>query len=161
MSGFTATGLVNGESTLVLSGVTASGATGTNVATYTNTVTGTDSNYNLNLVNGSLVIGKAGLVVTADNKTRIYGDANPTLTYTVTGYVNGEGASTHSGAPTLATTAGLTSNVGNVTITAAANNLTSSNYSLTYANGTLAHPPAAFTVPRLFNPLEPAQEKKS
>ena len=45
--------------------MTASGATGTNAATYINTVTGTDSNYNLTLVNGSLVIGKAGLVVGA------------------------------------------------------------------------------------------------
>jgi hypothetical protein len=107
-------------------------------------VSGTDSNYNLTLVNGSLVIGKAGLVVTADNKTRIYGDTNPALTYTVTGYVNGEGASAHSGAPTLATTASLTSNVGYVAITAAANNLNASNYNFTYASGTLAITPRCF-----------------
>ena len=142
VSGYTATGLLNGQTTSVLSGVNASGATGTNAATYTNTVSGTDSNYNLTLVSGSLVIGKAGLVVTADNKTRIYGDVNPALTYTVTGYVNGEGASTHSGAPTIATAASVTSIVGNVAITAAANNLTSSNYSFSYANGTLTIDPA-------------------
>jgi hypothetical protein len=109
-------------------------------------VTGTDSNYNLTLVNGSLVIGKAGLVVTADNKTRIYGDANPSLTYTVTGFVNSETSSVISGAPTIATAANLTSNVGNVAITAAANNLTASNYSFTYASGALAITPAALTV---------------
>jgi hypothetical protein len=146
VSGFTAAGLVNGETTTVLTGVTASGATGTNAATYTNTVTGTDNNYNLTFVNGSLVIGKAGLVVTADNKTRIYGDANPALTYTVTGYVNGENSATHNGSPTIATTAGLTSNVGNVAITATANNLTANNYSFSYANGSLAITPAALTV---------------
>jgi hypothetical protein len=93
-----------------------------------------------------LVIGKAGLVVTADNKTRIYGDANPSLTYTVTGFVNSETSSVLSGSPTIATTAGLTSNVGTVAITAAANNLTASNYSFTYANGSLTITPAALTV---------------
>jgi hypothetical protein len=138
VTGFTATGLVNGETTSVLTGVTASGATGVNVASYTNTVTGTDSNYNLTLINGSLAIAKAGLVVTADNKTRIYGDANPALTYTVTGYVNGENGSVHSGTPALSTTASLTSKVGSIPIVASANNLTADNYSFSYANAAMA-----------------------
>jgi hypothetical protein len=146
VSGFNVTGLVNGETTALLTNVAATGATGTNAATYTNTITGTDSNYNLTLVNGSLVIGKAGLVVTADNKTRIYGDANPTLTYTVTGYVNGENSSVHSGAPTLATPASLASSVGNVAITAAANNLAANNYNFTYASGEMRINPRPINV---------------
>ena len=137
VNGFTASGLVNGETTAVLTSVTAGGATGTNAGTYTNAVSGTAANYNLTFVNGSLVIGKASLLVTADNKSRVYGDANPTLTYTVTGYVNGEGASAYSGSPTLTTAADLASNVGNLVITAAANNMSAANYDFRYANGVM------------------------
>jgi hypothetical protein len=96
------------------------------------------SNYNIIYTNGGLSIGKAGLVVTADNKTRIYGNANPTLTYTVSGYVNGEGASVLSGSPALTTSANTTSNIGNETITAAASSLTTNNYSFTFVNGLMA-----------------------
>ena len=53
--GFTATGLVGGETVSVLAGVTANGA-GINAGTYTTTATGSDSNYNLTFINGSLVI---------------------------------------------------------------------------------------------------------
>jgi hypothetical protein len=146
VSGFAAKGLLNGETISVLTGVTASSATGTNAATYTHTVTGADSNYNLTLVNGELVIGKAGLVVTADNKTRVYGDANPSLTFTVTGFVNNETSLVISGSPSLATTAGLESNVGNVAITAAAKNLTANNYNFTYANGVMDIKPRPINV---------------
>jgi hypothetical protein len=100
-------------------------------------VTGTDSNYNLTLVNGALVIGKAGLVVTADNKTRVYGSANPSLTYTLTGFVNSETASVISGAPTLTTNANTSSGVGNIPITATVGNFSAANYSFTAANGSL------------------------
>ena len=85
-------------------------------------------------------------MVTADNKTRIYGDANPALTYTVTGYVNGENTSVHSGSPTLATPASFTSNVGKVAITAAANNLTANNYNFTYASGEMQINPRPINV---------------
>jgi hypothetical protein len=146
VSGFTASGLVNGETAAVLTGVSAPGVTGTNAGTYTNAVTGTDSNYNLTFVDGSLVIGKANLVVTADNKTRAYGDANPALTYTVTGYLGSDNGSVITGAPTLATAANLTTNVGNMPITAAANNLNATNYNFTYANGTMAITPASLSV---------------
>src|SRR2546426_10184903 len=41
-----------------------------------------------NFVNGQLTITKAHLTVTADNQSRVYGAANPTLTYTLSGFVN-------------------------------------------------------------------------
>ncbi|RZG77644.1 YDG domain-containing protein, partial [Acinetobacter sp. WCHAc060025] len=57
-SGFTASGLVNGETEAVLTGVTAS-VTGKNAGNYTNTASGTDKNYELKFVDGSLSIAKA------------------------------------------------------------------------------------------------------
>ena len=38
------------------------------------------ANYTVTLVNGSLSITKAALTITADDKTKVYGDANPALT---------------------------------------------------------------------------------
>ncbi|HEX5382256.1 MAG TPA: YDG domain-containing protein, partial [Acinetobacter sp.] len=58
VSGFTASGLVNGETASVLTGVTAS-VTGKNAGSYTNTATGTDNNYDLSFVDGALNIAKA------------------------------------------------------------------------------------------------------
>jgi MBG domain (YGX type) len=48
-----------------------------------------------NLISGSVDLdnfGKAHLTVTADGKTRLYGEANPAFTSTINGYVNGENA---------------------------------------------------------------------
>ena len=45
---------MGGETASVLTGVTASGASAKNAGTYANTVTGTDANYTLTLVNGAL-----------------------------------------------------------------------------------------------------------
>src|SRR6266576_3747042 len=41
-------------------------------------------------VNGTLHITKVHLTVTADDKSRAYGAANPTFTATITGFVNGD-----------------------------------------------------------------------
>ena len=42
----------------------------------------------------SQVVNKAALTVTADNKTRVYGAANPAFTATITGFKNGENLAT-------------------------------------------------------------------
>ena len=67
------------------------------------------SNYALNYTGANLTVGQRALTVTADAKSRAYGDANPALTYQVggSGLVNGD---TLSGA--LATSATAASNVG-------------------------------------------------
>ena len=70
-TGFTAKGLVNGETESVLSNVSAS-VTGKDAGTYSNTATGTDSNYDLSFVDGSLNITKAKINqvngITANNR---------------------------------------------------------------------------------------------
>jgi hypothetical protein len=144
--GFTASGLLNGETVGVLTGLRSSGATGVNVGKYTNALTGSDSNYNLTLVDGSLEIGKAELVVVADNKTRVYGDANPTLTYSVKGLLGNDNAAVLNSAPVLTTTANLSSSVGSWSISVTANNLTSTNYNVSSEKGEMNITPRPITV---------------
>jgi hypothetical protein len=88
VSGFSATGLVNNQAASVLTGVSASGS-GTNAGSYNVIATGTDSNYNLTLNNGTLNIGKANVSVTG--MAAASRDYNGTDIATLTGgTVNGE-----------------------------------------------------------------------
>lgn len=64
VTGFTASGLVNGETIAVLDGVITSGGSGTNAGSYAHTASGTDENYNLTFNNGVLVIARADASVT-------------------------------------------------------------------------------------------------
>ena len=104
-------------------------------------------------------INAATLLVTADSgKTMVYGASSlPMLTDTITGYVNGENATSAgvTGSATLGTNAtvyngtpGSGSAVGSYTTTAAANNLAAPNYIFSYANtvGGLTVTPAVLTV---------------
>ncbi|HUS16665.1 MAG TPA: MBG domain-containing protein, partial [Chloroflexia bacterium] len=106
------------------------------------------SNYAVTLINGTLTIAKAVLTVTADNKSRIYGDANPAFTASYSGFKNGEtlASSGVSGDPALATPAVATSNVGTHPITAALGGLSAGNYSFSFAPGTLTITKALLTV---------------
>ncbi len=142
VSGFTASGLVNGETESVLTGVSASGA-GTNAGTYTSTASGSDSNYNLTFASGTLAIAKAPLTVTANNQQRGYGDANPTFTQTVTGFVNGETSNVVIGTATGTSTADIHTGVGSSAITANATGLLATNYGFsTMVNGVLTIGPS-------------------
>ncbi|MCX7242012.1 MAG: MBG domain-containing protein [Burkholderiales bacterium] len=152
----TISGFVNGE-VLATSGVTgtatgsstASATTGAGSATITASSTGLSAaNYDFtNLVNGSLTISQRPITVTADGKSKTYGDANPALTYTVAadgvgssrGLVHGD---TLSGAPSTAATA--SSGVGSYSISASA--LSNGNYLITANDGTLTINKAHLTV---------------
>src|SRR6185295_6559391 len=99
-------------------------------------------NYALNYASADLTVTQRALTITADAKSRAYGDANPALTYQVSGagLVNGD---TLSGA--LATSATTASNVGAYGInqgTLAA----SGNYALNYASADLTVTQRALTV---------------
>jgi autotransporter-associated beta strand protein len=145
---FTSSGLVNSETissvtiTDTNNGRLATAAAGGTYALTPSLATGgtfSASNYNITYTAGALTVNKATLTVTADNKARVYGDNNPTLTYSITGYVNSENATSASitGAPTISTTATAASNVNSYTITSVANNLAAANYQFSYADGTL------------------------
>src|SRR2546426_9252769 len=90
-------------------------------------------------VDGQLTMTKAHLTVTADNQSRVYGAANPTLTYTLSGFVNGENTTSAgvTGAPTLSTTATTASSVAGspypITVVNAGT-LSAANYDFPVAN---------------------------
>ena len=134
------------------SGVTLSSAgalSGTPTASGTFTITITASNgIGTNATQSfTLTVNKVQLTVTASAASRTYGAANPTFTYTMTGFVNGDTQATATtGAPSLTTTATTSSAVGSYTITAAAGSLASTNYTFTYANGTLTVSVAPLTI---------------
>ncbi|HEX3483595.1 MAG TPA: MBG domain-containing protein [Micropepsaceae bacterium] len=88
------------------------------------------------------------LTVTADSKTRAYGDANPALTATITGLVGNDAlANAVTGQPALSTNAGIGSNIGDYAILAGPGSLASDfNYGFQFANGNLHIDPAALTV---------------
>ncbi|HBA72260.1 MAG TPA: hypothetical protein DCZ63_08760 [Geobacter sp.] len=77
------------------------------------------------------------LTVTANNLSKMLNTDNPTLTYTVTGFVNGETTAVLTGAPVLSTTAVTNSPLGSYPITITAGTLTAGNYNFSFVNGTL------------------------
>jgi hypothetical protein len=137
-----------GQDTNILSGspvLQTSATTNSAVGTYDITVqAGTlavsDTNYSFVFTNGTLTVTQAVLAVKADDKTRIYGSTNPIFTFTVTGFVNGQGTNILNGSPILTTTADTNSSVGQYAISAAQGTLsaTDTNYGFVFSNGVLA-----------------------
>jgi hypothetical protein len=98
----------------------------------------TAANYTFTFVAGTLTVTEPVLTVTASNLSMLYGAAIPTLTYTMTGFVNGDTQATAtSGAPVLATTATPSSIVGSYPISAAVGSLAATNYTFSFVAGTL------------------------
>ncbi len=86
-------------------------------------------------VDQTLTVTKAPLVITAVDKTKIFGQADPVFTVTYSGFVNGETNTNLTTQPTITTTATLTSIPGDYPIIPAG--AVSSNYSFTYVNAVL------------------------
>jgi tetrahydromethanopterin S-methyltransferase subunit B len=85
-----------------------------------------------------VVVSQATLTVTANNLTKPYGAANPTLTYTVTGFATGDTqSSATTGAAKLTTSATLNSQPGTYPIAATAGTLKAANYTFNLVNGVL------------------------
>lgn len=130
---------VDGQ-TLNFPGVSASGS-GTNAGTHNVTFTGVTLNLTTdntgqyvvtNIVDGTLTINPTEAIVTADNKTKTYGDTDPELTVTVTGMVNSESTDLISYSISRATG----NNVGDYVITPTGET-TQGNYTVNYETGTL------------------------
>lgn len=90
-------------------------------------------------------VTKAPLTLTAEPQARTYGEANPALTYAVSGFRNGDDASALSGAPALTTPADARSNVGTYPIDLEAGTLAARNYAFTFNDNTLTVTKAVLT----------------
>lgn len=88
-------------------------------------------------VTQSFTAAKAPLTVTADNATMVFGGPFPSFTYTITGFVNQDGAGNIAGSAFETTTATATSPPGTYPITFSTEGFSSSNYTFTYVSGTL------------------------
>ena len=143
-SGLAVSYTVTGPATVSGSTLTVSGA---GMVSVTANQTGNNTYAAAPSVTQSFAVAKAGLTVTATSVSRTYGAANPTLTYTLVGFVNSDTQATATtGAPTETTTATMTSAVGSYPITIAAGTLAAPNYTFSFANGTLTVSPAPLTL---------------
>lgn len=86
-----------------------------------------------------LTINKAPLTIKADNKSKLVGQANPSLTIAYTGFVYNENSAILTTQPAINTTATAASPVGNYPIIVAG--ATAANYTITHGNGTLTIDP--------------------
>lgn len=127
-------------------GTRAFAGTPTMVGTNSVTVTATDNGSPALSTNDvfDIVIAKAPLTATADNNSRPYGQANPPLTFSYSGFVLGESESVLDTPPLAGTTATTASPVGPYPITLSGG--ADGHYSFNYVNGTLNITPAPLTV---------------
>lgn len=100
-------------------------------------------NFDISYGIGTLTITKAPLTITADNKSRFYGSANPTLTMSYSGFVNGDTPASIV-APVISTTATTSSVAGSYVIKV--NGGSAVNYTLTKVYGTLTVKKVVLTV---------------
>jgi hypothetical protein len=147
---YTLAGFVNGETSSVVSGapamttaVTASSPVGSYpISVKPGTMVAPNYLIQPNAQQGVLVVLKAFLTLAANDLTISQGSAIPPLTFTLTGFANGDtAAATITGAPKLATSATTKSKPGTYPITISAGSLTAKNYGFTPVNGTLTITP--------------------
>ena len=112
--------------------ITASNAAGTGL-----------TNYNITYIDGTLSIDPALLEVAADDHNKTYGDADPTLSFTISGLQNGETSGDILNG-LLDRDSG--ENVGDYDIEQGTLTLVSDNYTLDFEDGTLTITPATLFV---------------
>ncbi|MFT3745152.1 MAG: Ig-like domain repeat protein [Pyrinomonadaceae bacterium] len=131
---------VTGSPLLTTTAVPSSPVNGSPYAITAGVGTLQSANYSFpTFVNGTLTITAAQLTVTADNQTRVFGTANPALTFQIADFQNGETFATSgvTGTPAISTTATTASSPGTYPITVAAGSLSAPNYTFAFVNGTL------------------------
>ncbi|CAO3429269.1 MBG domain-containing protein [Azospirillum doebereinerae] len=143
-------GFVNGETSAVLGGTLVYGGTAqgaVNAGSYSFTVSGLSSgNYAIGYAAGTLTVNKAALTVTANDAAKTYDglayDGGTGIRYS--GFVNGETSAVLGGTLAYGGTAPGAVNAGSYSFTASG--LSSGNYDIGYAAGTLTVNKAALTV---------------
>ncbi|WP_460490202.1 MBG domain-containing protein, partial [Belliella aquatica] len=130
---FTYVGLVNGDTKVVTEpSITTTATVSSGVGTYPITLTGGfDPNYDISLEDGVLEVTKASLTITVDDKDKVYGSENPSLTFTYVGLVNGDTKVVTE--PSITTTATVSSGVGTYPIILTGGS--DANYDITLVSG--------------------------
>jgi hypothetical protein len=129
-------GFVNGDSASIVSGapVMSTAVTSSSPAGYykIDIEVGTLSapNYTFIAWTGQYQVYRAPITLTANSVTMAQGSAVPPLTYTLTGFVNGDTASAVTGVPLLTTTATSTSPPGTYPIVVYKENMLAANYAV-------------------------------
>ena len=115
---------------------------------------GDSANFLANSSNSlNFTVNQAPLTVTATSPPPIiYGQPIPALTYTITGFVNGDTNSVITGTAVLTTTATSTSQPGDYPITFSTKTLAATNYSFNYVDGTLTITPVGAAPPPIISP---------
>jgi len=101
----------------------------------------------------AIIVFVAPLTVTAKSVSVPYGAPIPALTYTVTGFVNGDTTAALTGAPAESTTATSASLPGNYPIALVKNTLAAANYDFKLVNGTLTVTPLGTVATPTFTPV--------
>lgn len=139
----TITGFVNNETVSVLTGTTTCAtnvAQNANVGLYPDANTCSQAlsatNYDISYVPGDLTITGFVLTVTASNTEKNYGESNPPVTYTITGFQGTDNISVVNGTTSCGTVGGP--NAGTYTgANTCSQTLSATNYSFVYVPGTL------------------------
>ena len=142
---YTITGFVSGNEEGDLdTGVSISRVSGENAGMYTVTPSGAaDTNYSVSFVTTTFSITKAPLTVTATSGiSKVYGAIDPALTYTITGYVNGNTEGVLDTGVSISRVSGENAGMYTVTPSGAAD----SNYSISFVTTTFSITKAPLTV---------------
>ena len=142
--GFSISGFVNGDSSASVRGqpIFMTAATSTSgVGTYPLTMAQgsmTAANYNFQFVPGTITMTPGTLTVAATNMNISYGSAVPALSYTISGFSNGDqAAQAVSGAAAVSTNYAPGAGTGSYAISVAAGTLVARNYRFVFQPGTL------------------------
>ncbi len=95
----------------------------------------TSTNYAITFADGTLSITAKALTITTVNSTKVYGEANPDFAASYDGFVTGDDEDDLGGSLAFATSADASSAIGDYAVTPSG--LTSTNYAITFADGTL------------------------
>ncbi len=133
-------GFVNGDNASLVSGPlswSCPAQTNSPVGIYPISASGQSApNYSIQYLPGNLTVGPAPLVVQANDASRAYGLANPIFSASFVGLVNDQDGTALEGTLLFTTSAQTNSPVGSYPIVPSG--LSSTNYTLTYSNGTLS-----------------------
>jgi filamentous hemagglutinin family protein len=126
------------DTAAVVDGLSLSTVTGAAATAGTHAITGGNAsaaNYTMVYQPGTLTVARAPLTITADNKSKVYGAADPALTATMSGFKYGDTSSVVNGL-TLSTATGAQAGAGTHPIVAS--NASAANYALTFMPGVLS-----------------------